>query len=556
MRLAAGLVAVIAALALPAAIAQAAGSVDTYVVDGAIAQDGTLTVKALITFAGDAPESIQQRFSTAVNTSDARQYRFQVTDVKASAAGTDLGAKVSVGARDTTVVIPTAGVKGPVQLDYVVRGAALRAADGDTIVSWGLLQGLSLPVTSFDATVIAPAMINQVDCAAGAPDAPAACTFYGGGTHDHPQPFFHDEGRGPGEVVVVTVRFPAGAVGVNQDLRDLWTFERAFSAKPVPLAVALSVLALGGLALWLAHRKVGRDATGGGAAPTRIAEFHPVSDGRSEFRVLDAVRPGMVGTVMDEHVDPIDVTATLLDLAVRGHLRIEELPRESAHAPTEWTFTRRDGTADLADYERLLLDAVAPVQGEPVKVSNLHGSVGAVIGKVQSELYDEVVSRGWFARRPDSTRNIWGRLGWIALAAAIITTVALAAWTNFGLTGLALVALALGLMFVAQEMPARTAAGTSLLSGLQVLRGVLQTQPVDQLPAGEEYEQLSRILPYAVVLGGHDRWLKALVAADTDHGADSTDLDWYHAPDDWHLSDLPDSLRNFVTTVQGTLFSR
>ena len=58
--------------------------------------------------------------------------------------------------------------------------------------------------------------------------------------------------------------------------------------------------------------------------------------GQSEFRVLGEVRPGHVGTVADERVDPIDVAATLIDLAVHGHLRITELPRESEFAATDW----------------------------------------------------------------------------------------------------------------------------------------------------------------------------------------------------------------------------
>ena len=83
------------------------------------------------------------------------------------------------------------------------------------------------------------------------------------------------------------------------------------------------------------------------AEPTLVADFHPVGDGESEFRVRDGVRPGQVGTLVDERVDPVDVTATVLDLAVRGHLRIEELPRSAAYAEGEWTFTRRDSDDDL-----------------------------------------------------------------------------------------------------------------------------------------------------------------------------------------------------------------
>ncbi|MDN5727120.1 MAG: DUF2207 domain-containing protein, partial [Propionibacteriales bacterium] len=68
--------------------------------------------------------------------------------------------------------------------------------------------------------------------------------------------------------------------------------------------------------------------------------------------------------------------------------------------------------------------------------------------------------------------------------------------------------------------------------------------------------ELSEVLPYAIVLGGADRWLDAFAAADEDEDADPTDLDWYHGPQNWHLRDLPDSLRNFITTVSGRLFTR
>ena len=42
---------------------------------------------------------------------------------------------------------------------------------------------------------------------------------------------------------------------------------------------------------------------------TRAGEFVPTGAGETEFRVVDEVRPGHVGTVADERVDPVDVTA-------------------------------------------------------------------------------------------------------------------------------------------------------------------------------------------------------------------------------------------------------
>lgn len=534
--------------------ARAAEAIDTYQVEATLDADGTLHVTATITF-DEPPATLTQELSTATRTADSREYRFAISDVTATAGGTSLDPTVTTAERSTTINIPTAGVVSPVQLSYTVRGAAMLAADGGTTVIWPLVQGLNVPVTIFDASVIVPAFFLSLDCVAGDPAAPGACTFYGGGTGENPLPIFHHEGLQAGGFVEATFRFPPGSVAVNEDVRTLWTAERAFSIALVELLTALVLVVLGGVLLWFAHRKIGRDVAGA-VTPTRVAEFHPIAEGQSEFRVLDAVRPGQVGTVLDEHVDPIDVTATLLDLAVRGHLRIEELDRASSHAASDWAFVRTPSDAQLAVYEQTLLDAVAPAEGTPITVSSLPFVVTPMIQTVQSQLYDEVVTRGWFARRPDSTRTLWSRLGWIALAVAVLVTILLAASTTFGLAGIALILLALGLIFVGAEMPARTSSGAAVLSGLQVLSGTLQTQPTDQLPKGRELQQLSLILPYAVVLGGADRWLQALVDLDADAEGDGTDLSWYHAGTDWQLSDLPHSIRNFITTVQGTLFSR
>jgi len=154
------------------------------------------------------------------------------------------------------------------------------------------------------------------------------------------------------------------------------------------------------------------------------------------------------------------------------------------------------------------------------------------------------------------TRNRVTQLALGLLVVAVVVTALLAAFTTFGLIGLALVVLGLGLVFVAQEMPSRTPKGVALLKGLGALRSLLLTHPTDQMPKGRAVEELSEVLPYAIVLGGTERWLDALVATDTDADPDSDDLPWYHGPADWHLRDLPESLRNFTTTVSGTLFTR
>jgi hypothetical protein len=93
-------------------------------------------------------------------------------------------------------------------------------------------------------------------------------------------------------------------------------------------------------------------------------------------------------------------------------------------------------------------------------------------------------------------------------------------------------------------MPARTAKGAALLGGLGALRSDLLSHPTDQMPPGGELREISEVLPYAIVLGGADRWLDAIVASDVDEDPDSYDLrgitDRELAPD----ATLPDSMRN------------
>ena len=542
-------------LAGPLALtAHADGNASIFVVEANLAKDGTLKVKQSITFTGAVPPELTQKFETRQDLVGDRQYVQTISDVTASVKGAAVSPTIETDNRFTTVTVATNGAT-EVMMGYTVTGAVVTIEGGETALRWGLLQGLSAQVAEFAATVQIPTQFTYIKCTAGAPNSDVPCDVATAGTEGSQIPTFRDGPRGEGEVVAVDIGFPANTVASNEQIDYRWTVGRAFSAEPLQLALALGLLALGAVGLFLLHRRAGVDAHPGDQI-TRAGEFVPTGAGQTEFRVVDDVRPGHVGTVADERVDPIDVTATLVDLAVRGHLLITELPRETEFARGDWTLTRTAAPdAELHPFERQLLDGIAPA-GSSVKVSELASRVDEAISGVQDALYDEVVANGWYERRPDAIRNKWTQLALGALIISVVVTGVLAAFTTFGLVGLALIILALGLVFVGQEMPARSAKGAALLAGLGALRSDLLSHPTDQMPPGSELREISEVLPYAIVLGGTDRWLDAIVATDDDDLPDSEDLHWYHGPADWHLRDLPDSLKNFVTTVSGSLFAR
>jgi hypothetical protein len=85
-----------------------------------------------------------------------------------------------------------------------------------------------------------------------------------------------------------------------------WSRARDYlSAGAALLALVLATL----LGLW---RSQGRDPAGSVALPVR-------------YEPPEGLSPAEVGTVLDERVALVDVSATLLDLAPRGDLRIEEV---------------------------------------------------------------------------------------------------------------------------------------------------------------------------------------------------------------------------------------
>ncbi|HEU4492191.1 MAG TPA: hypothetical protein VFR74_15115 [Jiangellales bacterium] len=146
------------------------------------------------------------------------------------------------------------------------------------------------------------------------------------------------------------------------------------------------------------------------------------------------MRPGPLGTLVDERADVVDVTATVVDLAVRGHLRIEEL---GAHMVVwrDWRLVRlEDAPDDLAPFERALLDKLFGVgvmgRRQVVRLSELQDTFADSMDSLRRSLEAEVVRRGWFRDRPGQVRLQWYLTAAAALVAALGVAALLIAFTR------------------------------------------------------------------------------------------------------------------------------
>jgi hypothetical protein len=475
----------------------------------------------------------------------------KIEDLQVKAAGQDKKSELTTNGDISSIAV--ADISGDTQLDftYTVRGAVAETLNG-TEVRFAPLTGMNLTVQDANITYSTPE-VTHVSCFAGAIDSNTPCTLAQIG--ETAGPTFRQQGLPPGNTVRMTVGFPKGEIAANSIVEFRKTFKRAFSTDTAQLVTALAVLLLGALALLALYRLRGRDQVD----PRRVVPaslFSLGQDTRIDFTPPADLRPGEVGTLIDERIDPVDVTATIIDLAVRGHLTITELEHETEYSRPDWELRRvaNAPSEELQRYENVLVRAIFG-DSDSVLVSELGRQVRANLGQVQDALYDGVVKRGWFTERPDRTRSLWATIGIGVTVVGVILTIVLALISSWGLLGLAITAVGVGLLVIGRHMPAKAPAAGRVLGQVAAIRGELLEMDVSELPTDQHAELCSRALPYAVVLGGSERWIDALVATDDDQDEDEG-FHWYRGPRGWHLQYLPDSLRNLTTNLTGALFTR
>lgn len=478
-------------LGAPAAAAQDVAA-PTAEVTLRVGLDGSLGVTEVLT----VPAGGRLERTVALRT-DVGGARERVLAVREQAS--DGSATVAVSADALTV---SAG-PGTSTVRYVVDGALAGQGDGVELAWQAAGTGSATGPVVVD--VEAPAVPLSVSCRAGAPGSGSACTSASSGPEQGGSPRLTQDALAAGGRLEVLVVLPAGAVPATARFEDTFTLARAFRPSPGAGLGAVVVLAVLGVAAGLLYRLRGRDEP--------VAGGHDVlpllrGPGGTRFASPDGVLPGQVGTVVDERVDPVDVTATVLDLAVRGHLQVSATPGDDG---TVFGFAATGvDAAALRPYERGVLGLVADAGLAEVRERARDG-----LDAVRDALYAEVVAQGWFERRPDVARGRWTVRALGLLGVCIVVTVVLAAVSTLGLVGVAAVLGALGVLVAARAVPARTARGSALVDGLAGMRRFLDVGDLAGIEPEHREEVLLRCLPYAVVLDRLARWTGVVGGVDS-----------------------------------------
>ncbi len=273
-----------------------------------------------------------------------------------------------------------------------------------------------------------------------------------------------------------------------------------FLASNWPLAIPIPVF-LGMFAIW---RRVGRD-------PRR----QPIA---VQYEPPESLTPAEAGTLMDYSADMRDITATVVDLAVRGHLRIEEQDERALLGLVkrrDYVFRRLEpspGANALQPHERRVLDGIFADGRPEVELSDLENEFYQYLPEIRESIFERLVGRGLYRSRPDRVRGRW-LFGAVVLGVAIMA-VGAALGAKLGLTPVPFIvaALASGLIVAAfgRVMPARTAAGARTLERVLGFEEFLARVEKDRLErVVKTPEMFERYLPFAMAFGVERKWAKA-----------------------------------------------
>ncbi len=282
--------------------------------------------------------------------------------------------------------------------------------------------------------------------------------------------------------------------------------------------------------------------------------------------------PGEVGTLLDNSADMRDITATLVDLAVRGFIVIEERDNSRLFglvSGKDYVFGLRKPRSDwatLKPHEQWLLDALfkhgtsagdASRSGgtlETVSLSELEHHFYKDLPELKNRLYAELVERGCYLRRPDRVKAAYVGLG-VVLGGAIIVAGVLASSALGVQPVAAIIAGVLSAIIVigfGLVMPARTDQGTRALEGVLGFEEFLRRVERDRFERVVKTPELfEKYLPFAMALALEKTWARAF------EGICKEPPSWYHggAPGAFYPYVFVGSLNSLSTRTAAAMAS-
>jgi hypothetical protein len=262
----------------------------------------------------------------------------------------------------------------------------------------------------------------------------------------------------------------------------------------------------------------------------RDPELGPIA---VQYEPPDGLTPAEAGTIVDNSPDMRDITATIVDLAVRKYIVIEEVEEAQLlglFSSRGFAFRRTRPPEDwqaLKTHERKLLDALFDGRSrDRVTTSELENEFYRDLPGISAVLSNALVRDGHYLHHPSHVRLLYAGMaaaagalvgfGGSALLRMLFGQPSNAAAIAGVLTGLVIAGFGL-------IMPARTMRGARVLAALRGFEEFLQRVEADRFERIVRTPELfEKFLPFAMAFGVEKKWANAF------DDIYQTPPDWYH----------------------------
>ncbi len=237
-----------------------------------------------------------------------------------------------------------------------------------------------------------------------------------------------------------------------------------------------------------------------------------------QYEPADGLTPAEAGTLIDYSADMRDITATVVDLAVRGYLKIEEKEERKFLGLVrnrEFVFHRLKPRAEwssLTPHEQKLLNGLFEGEAASVELSDLENDFYRHLSSIKKAVTQRLVDKKLYRGNPETVQGLWAFLG--VVCAALIVILGSVVGIKLGFTPLPFFVAgfltgAIVLLF-GRIMPARTIEGTRALERVLGFEEFLRRVEGDNLQrVVRTPEMFEKFLPFAMALGVEKRWAKA-----------------------------------------------
>lgn len=390
-------------------------------------------------------------------------------------------------------------------INYVIRRGLNYFADHDELYwnvsgnDWQVPIGRSTARVSFDRNIESDKI--KVECFQGVYGSTEKC-FEKGLDVDiafgNNVAYFASSNLQPKEGLTIVVGFPKGIVQKPTAWQNILYFLKDNWIVGLPIIIFA-------LMLWLWNTR-GRDPKG------RITII-------PQYDVPDNLTPSQVGALIDERADNKDVSADIVNLAVKGYLKINRLPAKiKLLGKDDYRLDKiRQADEGLGLIEKKLLASLfehakkSDVAGaiESVKLSKLKNKFYQDLAEINSEIFKTLVDLGYFPKNPQTVRLIYIAFAFLAGITLFFSAVVL----QSGVIGIvsAIISNAVILIF-GLFMPAKTPKGVLAKEHILGLKMYLEVAEKDRIKfhnaPKKDPQTFERFLPYAMVLGVEKEWAK------------------------------------------------